>query len=78
MLKATCLVAEERYSQAVESFKNAIRERIDELRGAEDEDETGGQEIRKEIDTFANQMKYNLVLCYLNLGEEDLAISTVD
>lgn len=63
--------------QAIEAFHNAIRERVAELKVGEDDDESNFIENKKEIDTFSNQVRYNLVLCYLNMHDEAAARDVV-
>ncbi len=43
----------------------------------EDDDESNFIENKKEIDTFSNQVRYNLVLCYLNMHDEAAARDVV-
>lgn len=69
VLKGACLVFEKKYREAVEAFESAIKERVGEMVGVGDEDQLSLIENKKEIDTFSSQMKYNIILCYLNLGD---------
>lgn len=41
---------------------------------SEDDDEVGMIENKKDFETFANQMKYNIVICQLNLNNRKKAI----
>lgn len=62
----------------MEAFESAVKERVGEMLGAgNDDDQLSLIENKKEIDTFRSQMKYNIILCYLNLGDEETAKLTV-
>jgi hypothetical protein len=39
------------------------------------DDEVGLIENKKDLDIFANQMKYNIVLCHINLNDIPSAIA---
>lgn len=43
----------------------------------DEEDEIAILENRREVDTFTNQMRYNKILCYLNMGDLESAKSIV-
>jgi spore coat protein CotF len=59
----------------VSHFLLAIQEKSTELGQSEDEDESGMIENKKDLNTFTNQMRYNIVLCKMSLGEREEAIA---
>lgn len=75
MLRGVCFVQEELYEQAVDCFERAVAEKDREVSRSEDLDEVARTENEKEVETFASQMRYNVVVCELAAGREAEAMA---